>query len=358
MGKRRAKGEGSITYNTSKGKWQGSYQTPEGKRMYVYATSQRECARKLGALRRKVEADLDVVSARAPLSVFLEHWLEQKQSTWEPSTYARNESLCRVHIVPHIGTVALDSLDVPTVQRLLRTLQKKGSTDTPVRALKALKAALQAAVNWRILDYNPAALVELPRHTTRRGIALTLPQVETLLATVAGHRLEALYHIAVTLGPRRGELVDLRWADVDWNAATLTIQGGKTPAAHRTLPLDIAYKTGAPTLLTVLRDHWQRQIAERAALPLTWQEHGYVFPSEVGTKLLARNLYRHFKNMLKQAGLPDVCLHDLRHTALTLLAVRKAPPAVVQAIAGQTTPGLALRIYTHVNIDALRAAFG
>jgi hypothetical protein len=168
MGKRRAKGEGSITYNTSKGKWQGSYQTPEGKRMYVYATSQRECARKLGALRRKVQAQIDVVNARASLSVFIAHWLREHEHDWKPSTYARNETLCRVHITPHLGAVALDSLDVPTVQRLLRTLQKKGSTDTPVRALKALKAALQAAVNWRILDYNPAALVELPRHTTRR----------------------------------------------------------------------------------------------------------------------------------------------------------------------------------------------
>jgi integrase len=358
MSKRRAKGEGSITYNSKKDKWQGSYQTPDGKRAYVYANTQRECARKLGELRRKVQSQIDVVSARAALSVFLNHWLAEKQPTWQPKTYTHNEVVCRLHITPHIGHIALDSLDVPTVQRWLRTLREQGSTDTPARALKVLKAALQAAVNWRIIDYNPAALVQAPKHTARRGIALTIPQVDTLLATVAGHRLEALYHIAVTLGLRRGELVELRWADVNWDAATLTVQGGKTPAAHRTLPLDIAYKAGAPTLLTVLRDHWQHQIAERAALPLTWQEHGYMFPSEVGTKLLARNLYRHFKSVLRRAGLPDVCFHDLRHTALTLLAMRKAPPAVVQAIAGQTTPGLALQIYTHVNLDALRAAFG
>jgi integrase len=235
-------------------------------------------------------------------------------------------------------------------------MAEQGRTDTPARALKVLKAALQAAVNWRIIDYNPAALVQAPKHTARRGIALTIPQVDTLLATVAGHRLEALYHIAVTLGLRRGELVELRWADVNWDAATLTVQGGKTPAAHRTLPLDIAYKAGAPTLLTVLRDHWQHQIAERAALPLTWQEHGYMFPSEVGTKTSERNLDRHFKSALQAAGLPDVPFHWLRHTALTRLAEANTPPAVLQAIAGHTHFSTTLEIYVHIGTNEQRSA--
>jgi integrase len=94
-------------------------------------------------------------------------------------------------------------------------------------------------------------------------------------------------------------------------------------------------------------------------LPLTWQEHGRVFASEVGTPMQARNVYRHFKQLAQRAGLADdLHFHDLRHTALTRLAERGTPPAVVQAIAGHTTPTLALQVYTHAELDALRAAIG
>jgi integrase len=350
---RRAKGEGSITYNKSKGKWQGSYQTADGKRAYVYADSQRECARKLNDLRRRVDSRLDVVSARAPLASFLTHWLEEGRADWRERTYEHNEVVCRLHITPHLGTTALEELTVPAIQRWLRKLRADApSTDRPARALRVLRTALNAAVRWRILDYNPASLVQMPRHERRRGVALSTAQAAALLDQVKGHRLEALYHMVLTLGLRRGELIALQWADVDLNGATLTVQGGKTAAARRTLPLSAA-------LVEQLRQHWQRQQAERAALPLTWQEHGRVFASEVGTPIDGRSLLGQFKRLARRAGLPyDLHFHDLRHTALTRLAERGTPPAVVQAIAGHTTPTLALQVYTHAELDALRAAIG
>jgi integrase len=319
----------------------------------VYADSQRECARKLNDLRRRVDSRLDVVSARAPLASFLTHWLEENRPNWKQSTYVHNEVICRLHIAPHLGTTALEELTVPAIQRWLRTLRADApSTDQPARALRVLRGALNAAVRWRILDYNPAALVQMPRHEPRRGVALSAAQAAALLAQVEGHRLEALYHLALTLGLRRGELLSLRWSDIDMDGATLTVQGGKTAAAHRTLPLSAA-------LVGHLRQHWQRQVQERAALPLTWQEQGLVFPSEVGAPLHPRNLYRHFERLRALAGISDdLHFHDLRHTALTRLAERGTPPAVVQAIAGHTTPTLALRVYTHAELDALRAAIG
>jgi integrase len=94
----------------------------------------------------------------------------------------------------------------------------------------------------------------------RTGVALTQAQAAVLLGAVKGHRLEALYHLALALGLRRGELLDLRWANIDLNGATLAVQGGKTAAARRTLPLSVA-------LVEQLREHWRRQQAERVALP-------------------------------------------------------------------------------------------
>jgi integrase len=185
-----------------------------------------------------------------------------------------------------------------------------------------------------------------PKVEKKQKRALTPDEVKQLLATVRGHRLEWLYHIAVTLGLRKGELVNLRWADLalDSSPPTLTVQRGKTPAARRTIAL-------SPELVDGLRQHWRNQATLRAAKDVEWKEHTYVFPSEVGTKTSERNLDRHFKSALQAAGLPDVPFHWLRHTALTRLAEANTPPAVLQAIAGHTKFSTTAEIYVHVATD-------
>jgi integrase len=353
MGKRRAKGEGSITYNRSKGKWQGSYLKPDGRRGYVYAKSQRKCAQRLKDLCRRVDSRLDVVGARAPLSAFLTHWLEEHTDRWKSKTREHYELQVRRHITPYLGTTTLEALNVTAIQRWQRQLRSTyDSTDLPGRALRTLRTALNDAVRWRIIGDNPANHVKPTQHTKNRGIALSEQQVTALLNVVKGHRLEALYHLALELGLRRGELVALKWADVDLNEGTLTVQHGKTAAATRTLPL-------TRFLVGQLRQHWQRQVTERAAIPLTWQEHGYVFASEVGTAIDGHNLWRQLKGLAQRAGLPSgLRFHDLRHTVLTRLGAQGKPPAVVQAIAGHSTPALALQVYTHIDLATLRAALG
>lgn len=362
MAKRRDRGTGSI-YQREDGKYVGRLtigytEAGHPKRKTVVRARKSEVVAELERLRAAYATGVQL--SNQTVQQYLDTWLTTVVSELEPRTQRSYADTVHKHIAPYIGKIKLTNLTAQHVQMMIAQLRKNPELGqrSVQYAYGVLSRALNQAVKLRVISQNVAQFVDAPRVEKKQKRALTSDEVKRLLAAVRGHRLEWLYHIAVTLGLRKGELVELRWADVNWDAATLTVQSGKTPAAHRTLPLDIAYKAGAPTLLTVLRDHWQHQIAERAALPLTWQEHGYMFPSEVGTKLLARNLYRHFKGVLRRAGLPDVCFHDLRHTALTLLAMRKAPPAVVQAIAGQTTPGLALQIYTHVNLDALRAAFG
>ncbi|ROT25058.1 tyrosine-type recombinase/integrase, partial [Micromonospora sp. HM5-17] len=131
-----------------------------------------------------------------------------------------------------------------------------------------------------------------------------------------GHRLYALYVVAATLGLRRGELLGLRWADLDLDNGTVTItqtvqraggklhlQGTKTEDSDSVLPLpDWTWRT--------LLDHLERQRRERDRLAEIWQDHGLVFPSEVGTPMEPRNLNRHFAALRERAGCPDVRLHD------------------------------------------------
>jgi integrase len=157
---------------------------------------------------------------------------------------------------------------------------------------------------------------------------------------------------------RKGELIGLEWKTVDLERGTLRIVQGKTAASARTLPL-------SATLVSVLRRHAEQQQAERRAVGDRWQDHGMVFPSSVGTPLNPRNLTHHFKKTLKQAGLPDIRFHDLRHTAATIMLEQGQHPKVVQMVLGHATINMTMNIYSHVSlkekvsaVESLEGLFG
>jgi integrase len=183
----------------------------------------------------------------------------------------------------------------------------------------------------------------------RRPVARQRPVPQLIDAQVEGHRLEALYHLALSLGLRRGELLALRWSDIDWDAGTLRVAQSKSDAGRRTVPLGAA-------LVERLREHWRWQQEERRIQGMRWREHGLVFPSNVGTPIVPRNLLRHFKDALSAAGLPDVRLHDLRHTCATLLAAQGTPPALAMRILGHSQIAVTMEVYTHAQLDDMRAA--
>ncbi|NJP07799.1 MAG: site-specific integrase [Chloroflexaceae bacterium] len=341
---RRAKGEGSVSYNASRKRWQGSILLSDGRRKYVYGKTKSEASKKLAELREELSNGIDVVGSNSPLPEYIAHWLGEQQPGWSQSTYAVNERLARLHITPCI-TLALKDITVTVLQNWQRQLRTERGENVALRALQLLRHALTDAVSWRMIEYNAAALVTTPRVQRREGVALTPAQVQQLLQTVANHRLRQLVLVTVRLGLRRGEVLALRWADVDLEKETLVVRKGKTAAATRVLPL-------SKELVKGFGEHWQRQMVERKSE--RWQEQGLVFTTVRGGKIHPVSLHRTFKDMLEMAGLPDIHFHDLRHTALTHLGTSGATPAVVQAIAGHATPSLALRVYTHVGLEYLR----
>jgi len=354
--KRRDKGNGTLRKRDD-GTWEGRIDLgsdPNGKRRRtsVYGKTKGEVQQKIKALLAQQEQGVNLAAPRQTVAQFLAYWFEHHITrTAKPSTHRSYEQVMRLYLVPHIGHIQLDKLTPGHVQQMLNAL---GDTDLSARtvqyALTVLQGALKVAVRQGYVARNVAQFVDPPSVPRFQGQALSPDQAHTLLAQVEGHRLAALYHVAVLRGLRQGELLALRWSDIDWDAGTLRVAESKSNAGRRTIPLGSA-------LVERLREHWRWQQEERHIQGMCWREHGLVFPSTVGTPLSARNLVRHFKETLRAAGLPDVRFHDLRHTALTRLAENGAPPAVVQAIAGHTTPGLALQVYTHTDLDALRAAF-
>jgi integrase len=180
-------------------------------------------------------------------------------------------------------------------------------------------------------------------------------EARKLLETARGDSLEALYVLAVHTGMRQGELLGLKWEDVDLEGGvvrirrTLTRNKGrlllgepKTKKSRRTVRLT---ETAAQTL----REHLERQLEEIERLGDLYRDQGLVFTTQVGTPINPTNLRRRsFASLLKRAGLPAIRFHDLRHTCATLLLLRNVHPKYVQELLGHATITITLDTYSHV----------
>ena len=202
--------------------------------------------------------------------------------------------------------------------------------------------------------------VPAPRYTINRG--LTIQQAKATLRAANEHRLYALYVLALFLGLRRGELLGLRWQDVNLEGGKLevvqTLQrvGGslrlvppKTEDSARTIPLPLP-------CVDALREHRKRQFAERSGAWPDWEDHGLVFPSRRGTPMEPDNLRRSWGEIRERAGLGATRLHDLRHTCVTLLLDQGTPPHVVEDIVGHSAIEVTMTIYAHVSLEEKRKA--
>ena len=183
-------------------------------------------------------------------------------------------------------------------------------------------------------------------------------QVKILIGTATGSRWEMLFWLAVTTGLREGELLGLKWSDLDWVTRRLSVQrqlqrlkdrglvfsSPKSEAGERAVLLSI-------DTIKRLRGHHAVQYYEKLFAGNHWQENDLIFPSTLGTTLDPRNLYRNFKAKLRQADLPDIRFHDLRHTAATLMLQQGVHPKVVQERLGHTDIRLTLDTYSHVLPD-------
>jgi integrase len=178
---------------------------------------------------------------------------------------------------------------------------------------------------------------------------------------VRGQRHEALYRVALTLGLRLGEVLGLRWVDIDLDAGTLrvtqTVQrvGGvlvigqpKTPRSRRTLPLTAA-------LARSLVAHREQQEADRLRAGASWADGGLVFATRAGAPLEPCNTVRAFKALLARAGLPDIRFHDLRHACASFLVAAGHHPRVVMETLGHSQIAVTMDTYAHVYAGTLRA---
>jgi integrase len=358
--KRGIKGAGSVYQRKSDGRWVGSFVVEEtGKRKSVYASTEKEAYEKLQQAMKEHKDGIDTQGRYQKLGVYLEWWLEQvHKHTLRLGTYLRYRGFLDYHICPALGSIELGKLTARQVQDFCNKKLKEGLAPKTLHNMKALlHSACQAAITYRYLTFNPTDGVKLPPNKpVRPGQSLTLEQVRALLSGSRGHWLEAFIALALTSGMRSGELLSLRWEDVNFEQGTIAIHRTisyfskghkfveglpKTKSSIRTIPL-------LSMMHSILEVHRSRQEQGRVSAGSEWQEKGLVFCTGHGGFLYVRNVRRAFNGLLVKIGLPHVPLHDLRHTANTMWKSLGIDPQVRQKMLGHSSLEMTETVYSHV----------
>lgn len=339
---------GSIRHRAARGLWEGRYTGADGRRHSVYAPTEKQTQERLRRALADADGGIRPVSAQLTAGAFLASWLEHDvQPTKRPRTHQSYAETVRLYLVPAIGSIPLAKLQPEHVQATLARLQgQRGPLSASTRryVYVVLRIALGRALKQGKVLRNVCLLVDPPPRVHQEPQPLSVEQVRVLLGGIRGDRLEALYVAALGTGLRQGELLALRWQDIDLAAGTLTVrytlQRGtrtlaqpKTERSRRTLrlPLQVA---------AALAAHRERQ----AVVPLS----GLVFTTARGTALHSRNVTAYLQRHLARLGLPHQRFHDLRHAFATLMIEGGEDLGTISRILGHADFSTTANVYAHL----------
>lgn len=354
MARKRGQGDGSI-YQRKDGLWVAAV-TLQGRKLYKYTKTQKEARDWLKATKAQMDAGLTFAGSQVHVAEFMEYWLSTASTTIRPKTLKQYQQIAHDYICPNLGIAKLKDLRADQIQFLYNNLLEQGKSHRTVILVHAvIHRALVQALKLGLLGRNPADQVTIPKQVHTEMHTLDVEQAHALLQAVAGSVWEAAYYIAITTGLRQGELLGLKWSDLDWSTRQLHVQRQlqrikgqgvvfpepKTKAGRRVIVL------GNDTIEKLHR-HEELQRWTQAVAGARWKDNNLIFPNTIGNPQDPADLVKHFKALLRQVGLPDIRFHDLRHTAATLMLQQGIHPKIVQERLGHAQISMTLSTYSHV----------
>lgn len=367
-GRKRVNGEGTISGPRKDGRYVGAFYslttTGTRKRVYVYGNTREEAWEKLVKAQSKAAEGIPVPAESWRLGPFLDYWLEHVvRPTRRPATYALYEMTIRVHLKPGLGTQPLSRLSVAMVQAFLNAKMREGKSVRNVQIMRqVLSAALSRAMREELVSRNVARLAELPASEPDEVIPWSSAEALAFLKAAKSDPLYPAFVLLLLYGMRRGEVLGLRWLDVDLDYGQLRIRQQiqringelhigpvKTRAGSRNLPLIGLAQTAITTRQT-------DQAEDRERLGRSWADTGLVFTTRTGRPVEPRNLVRSFMRICDNGGVRKIRVHAVRHTAASLLKDLHVPPRDAQMILGHAHISTTQQIYTHVDEPARRDA--
>ncbi|MFE3180809.1 tyrosine-type recombinase/integrase [Streptomyces violascens] len=383
---RQPNGRSSI-YQGADGKWHGRVTVgvrPDGKpdRRHVERKTRAEVAKAVKELERQRDAKTLRKPGRAwTVAAWLTHWIENIAPLGVNSnTMVGYGVAVRKHLIPGLGAHKLDQLKPEHIEHFYSRMMSVGSKPaTAHQAHRTFRTALNEAVRRGHLAQNPVQLAKAPRVREEEVEPYSVDEVQRLLKAASEQRNSARWAVALALGLRQGEVLGLKWGDLDLDGGFLVVRrsrhrpqyahgcaepcgrkAGYCPQRRRTNPETADTKSragrravGLPEqLVDLLRVHRQQQEVEREKAGKSWTEGGWVFPDEKGRIASHRKDWAEWKELLKTAKVRDGRLHDARHTAATVLLILGVPERAVMGLMGWSTTAMAAR-YQHM-VDAVR----
>lgn len=349
----RGHGEGSVYKRKSDGLWAASISVGGGTRKTFYGKTRKEVQAKLTDALQALKQGRAIGDSRQPFGMFLRHWLDTvKRPQVRDSSYRAYDNYAR-RITPLIGHIRLGDLRASHIQSAYSELESKLSGRTIRTIHYMLHQALRQAMEWELIGRNHAELVTLPRVARHDASTFTVEQLQQLFSCNRQTRWYPLWLLLASTGMRHGEAMALKWDSIDWTARTLVVRHTlqwkkgeglllhepKTSASRRTIHL-------TSEVLDSLSEHQTRQHRDEDSEG--FQFHGFVFCSHLGTPFYPTDVYRAWNHALKCADLPHIRIHDLRHTAATLLLTEGIHPRVAQEMLGHHSVNITLSVYSHV----------
>ena len=329
----------------------------DGKRKAFYGPTRAEVVKKMQEALTDLGRGIELIDERQTLKQYLTTWYAGIKAQVRISTYRRYGDYVNGHLIPGLGSVTLAKLKAPLLHAFYNRKLAEGLSPTTVHHMHAmLHRALQDALQMGLVQRNVTEMLKPPKRQHREMMPLSLLEVRRFLSVVMRDRFYALYVLAMSKGMREGELLGLRWQDVDLERGTVQIRMNvqetldryilaetKTAYSRRTVAL-------TPAAIDALAEHWQKQQHLKAHYGSEWQELDLVFPNREGGIMIPHNITkRSFKRYLQKAGLSrDIRFHDLRHTAATLLLASGVNVKVVSEMLGHSNVSITLQIYAHV----------
>jgi integrase len=338
--------------------------TGKRRQKHVSGTTRKACEAEIALVIARDGEGKPVVDSSQALSSFLEEWLDLVRPTVKPSTMRTWRSRCDAWIIPQLGHRRLRDISPADVNRLITTIIASGrSTSLANAVFSTLRTALNHAVKWELISTNPCRAVTPPRMDTEEMRTWSASEAAKAIEhSATDDRFGALWRLALTTGMRIGELIGLRWVDVDLTRGIVVVrqtisrgeQGQYIAGAPKTARGRRSIAIG-PADVEALKHHRTAQVAQRLQSE-KWESNDFVFCNGHGAILRSTPIDRAFARLVRDAGLPTIRIHDLRHTAATLMLENGIHPKIVSERLGHSGIQITLDRYSHVSDNMQRDA--
>lgn len=361
---KRSNGEGTI-FKRKDGRWCGAYYDEQYNRRYVYGKTQAEAKKKL----KEKQGSKTIKSATYLFQEWVLEYLEKyKKNELKVTTYDSYMLIYRKHINnSQLGKIKLECVKSADLQKFYNGKIKDGYSSKTVRSIEVIiNSALDMAFKLRMISENPNMFTTIPKKVKYEAKVLSMEEVERIVTETKDEELYPIIVTTVYTGMRKGEVMGLKWENVDFKERRIFIKSslcrvedeqpdekGRRHVTYKTLEPKTKKSIRVVPMLDevyeALIEQKRRQELQKEIYKEIYLDQGYVFADITGNYLPQRQFMDRYHQFLQKYGITDIRFHDLRHTFATLLIESDVSMKLVQELLGHSTITTSMDIYTHVS---------